>query len=393
MKYLKTILQIMMLASLATLVFPQEMPSSYQRTEKSKPTLVSLAGIVQKEKQEARKIKSGWAVFLKPAESVLISVIQDEMSPLESRFSQRLDPGAKVFVSRQTHTIRWEISGGNVEEFLSGGIRFRCPKEPGTYKVSAILQDQLDHSMQKPDEKTLAEHNVLGSFVFHFLVMYPFDRDGSGIIEGYPIGIYPNEDGDDVKSSISSHKEAYKPPEYFIKITPENATVQIFEHFRLGDFSPPNEKGKNHFIALDPRLVTRLENIISGLKEKNLNVTGLKILRAYLSPYEVERLSRKDIKIAKFSRTIYGDSVIFIVDENNDGIMDDLNNDGKLDNKDLNLIEEIVQNLESQSRLYGGIGLYYYFKDLIHKDTPCIQIDTRGHHSRWGNVLELQTLE
>ncbi len=383
---------------LTGIAFPAQVEISMPTPAAKSPSadLVPLAGSVRKIGSEAMGMESGWAYILKPGDSVEIRVAPAKKSPAEAKVNipQGLD-APKVYLVKRGHTLRWEVSGGAVEKFLPDGVFWKAPLTPGTHKLSALLMDEAVFSRIKPDEKKLSERSILGTFVVNFLVMYPFDREGAGVIEGYPIGIYPNEDAKDVKEIIVRHRRTYHPPQYFIKVTPENASVHISRHFTLGDFSTPGEKDRVRFIVLNFKLVQRLEDIITALDEKNITVSGLKILRGYLSPNEVERLRRKGIYITKFSRSIYGDSATFIVDENGDGIMDDLNGDGKVDIADLSIIVSIIEALENKTRLFGGVGLYVHSKDsyyaesyptngAIRTDTPCVQVDVRGWRSRWG---------
>jgi len=361
-------------------------PATLPQSPPSK--LIEMNGNVRFSGERALEMKSGWAMFLRPGQRVELEVTPAKESPLgtEIDIPQGLDQ-AKTYLARRGHTFRWEISAGAVDKFLPSGVMWKAPQKAGTCKISSLLTDEAAFSRIQPDKKILAERNILGTFVFHFLVMYPFDRDGPGVIEGYPIGIYPNEESEEARDPVASHRKAYTPPEYFVKITPEIAAVPISEHFTLGDFSPESDKDKIHFIALDPSLVQKLEELIRGLQGKGIELNGLKILRGYLSPNEVERLKRKGIDVATFSRSIYGDSAIFIIDEDDDGIMDDLNSDGAVNRADMAIVAEVVESLEDKNRNYGGLGIYFQFKDPVHKDTPCFQIDSRGWRSRWGMDL------
>ena len=356
--------------------------------------LITLKGSVRKVGGAPKEMESGWAFPIKPGEKVIMTIERSEKSPSEIEVStpQGTDM-AKVYLAKRGHTIRWETSAGAVVKFLENGILWKAPDTPGSCKISALLMDESAFSRIKPDEKILAEDNVLGTFVFHNLVMYPFDREGAGVIGGYPIGIYSNEQDEKVREPVASNRKAYQPPEYFIKIHPENVNVHLSEHFTLGDFCTETNGDKVRFIALDPKLVSRLESLIDGLQEKGAKVTDLNIIRGFVTPNQAERLRQKDIDIAEFSRSLYGDSVIFIIDEDADGIMDDLNGDGKVDIQDLVLIEEVVEVIEDKTHLYGGLGLYLNFKDPKHQDTPCVQIDTRGWRSRWGAEPEIEVEE
>ena len=66
--------------------------------------------------------------------------------------------------------------------------------------------------------------------------------------------------------------------------------------------------------------------------------------------------------------------------------MDDLNGDGKIDVADARWLAAIAEQAESQSRSFGGIGIYDHFKDAYYPDTPYVQVDTRGWRSRWSRL-------
>ena len=74
-----------------------------------------------------------------------------------------------------------------------------------------------------------------------------------------------------------------------MKVTQETASLPISPHFKLGDFSPPDERDKDHFIALDVRLLDQLEGLTDALAKKGRAPGSLKILRAFMSPNEKTR--------------------------------------------------------------------------------------------------------
>ena len=345
---------------------------------------IPLSGSVEMSGGEILKCESGWAFFVKPGDIVKLLVEQSEKPSGETEIEVSPLPDASgIYLMKQGRALRWEVSGGAIQKFLPGGIIWKAPGAPGSHKISVYVTEETSCSSIAPEQKTMKDLNLAGTFVFHLLVMYPFDREGSGVIEGYPIGLYPNEKAENVREPVLSHRDAYSPPQYFIKVTPENASAPISRHFTLGNFSPASDKGKVNFIALNPSLVKRLEDLISALQEKGVKVTTLTILRGFMTPNQVELLRRKGLEIAQFTRTIYGDSAIFIIDENNDGIMDDLTGDGKVDQEDFEVIAGIMTRLEDGAKLFGGLGFSKNFKDPGYRDTPNIQIDTRGWRTRW----------
>lgn len=345
---------------------------------------IPLSGSVEMSGGKIFKCESGWAFFVKPGDIVKLLVEQSEKPSGETEIEVSPLPDASgIYLMKQGRALRWEVTGGAIQKFLPGGVIWKAPNAPGSHKISVYVTEETSCSSIAPEQKTMRDLNLAGTFVFHLLVIYPFDREGSGVIEGYPIGLYPNEKAENVREPVLSHRDAYSPPQYFIKVTPESASAPISKHFTLGNFSPASEKGKVHFIALNPSLVQRLEDLISALQEKGVKVTTLTILRGFMTPSQVELLRRKGLDIAQFTRTIYGDSAIFIIDENNDGIMDDLTGDGKVDQEDFEVIAGIMTRLEDGTKLFGGLGFSKNFKDPGYRDTPNIQIDTRGWRTRW----------
>lgn len=371
----------------ASLLMAQDSAAPATATAAAPPAkMIPLLGRVGVNGGKTSPIESGWATFVVPGDSLIASVEFADKSPGDVEIESAIEPAAaKTYLVKEGRNLRWEMSGGAVEKFLTGGIQWLAPPVPGSYKLSSLLVEDANYSRITPDEKMLKERNIVGSFVFNFIVMQPFDRDGNGVIEGYPIGLYPNENDAKVREPVLSHRESYRPPKYFIKVTPENAASPISRHFTLGDFSPAGEKGKTHFIAIDPSLVKRLEDLLAALKENGVKVNTFKILRGFIPPNGVELMRRKGIEIAQFSRTIYGDSCIFIIDENGDGLMDDITGDGKADQADFEVIAGLVTKIEDSTRLFGGLGFSPTFKDPGFKDTPNFQMDTRGWRVRWSD--------
>ncbi len=286
--------------------------------------------------------------------------------------------------------LTWTLTGGNLVKAMDRGIVWRAPKEPGNPRIDVRFTEERQYQTTGKISAT-AQHEVTryqGDFSIYFLIPYPFDRSGKGIIEGYPIGIYPDEESLTVKAYISQHREHYHPPEYFIKVTPETSTLHISEHFRLGDFSPLSDKGQTHFIALDLRALKRLEAVASRLSQQGIPGENIKILRAFISPNELQRLRLKGLVLANFTRYMYGDAVAFIVDADGDNRMDDLNGDGIIDIQDADVLANIIEQIERQTREYGGVGVYGSLKDPVLPDTPYVQFDLRGFRSRWRSDVK-----
>lgn len=289
-------------------------------------------------------------------------------------------------VSRHTYesgkkvNLSWTVEGGEILQLLDDKIIWKAPEKPGDYRLRVLVTEERRWGR---DEEFMPEKRYVGTFDCTAIVLYPYDATGKGALEGYAIGVYPNENAPNVSATIANHREKYRPPKYFIRVSPINEHIYISKHFRLGDFSSRAERGKTRFIALDYSLVKRLEKIIDILHVSGKKVEGLKILRAYVSPLEREELKRRGIKLTEFSRYLYGDAAAFIVDEDGDNKLDDLNGDGKIDIADAEFLADIAERAEAETRKPGGIGIFGSFQDPYFTDTPYVQVDTRGWLARW----------
>jgi hypothetical protein len=77
---------------------------------------------------------------------------------------------------------------------------------------------------------------------------------------------------------------------------------------------------------------------------------------------------------------MYGDAADGWVDNDGDGVMDDLNGDGRIDLRDAEIILRAVERVEAKyPGLVGGCGLY----NAGPAHGPFVHIDARGYRARW----------
>jgi hypothetical protein len=77
---------------------------------------------------------------------------------------------------------------------------------------------------------------------------------------------------------------------------------------------------------------------------------------------------------------MYGDAADLFIDSNGDGVMDDLNRDGRSTIADARVVSEAVDRVEAaHPELIGGAGVY----PAASGHGPFIHIDTRGYRARW----------
>ena len=323
----------------------------------------------------------GYAYITTPDTKIDFALDIKSVTQKEKESSHTNEPHKKSSALVQiTKSINWETKDGSWLNPDNNKITFITPKTSGTYPITInynenkqFKADYGEPAVEEKSEETIRQAEI------HLLLQYPFDRY-VGSIEGYPIGFYPDENEKNAPSVVTSHKDKYQPPTFFIKVTKENAGLNISKHFKIGDFITSLGDSDFTFIALSKNLVNKLEMIIKKLNESGTPVSHLTILKGFESPVTLEKKRKEGYTVSKYSRYQYGDAIAFIIDENNDGVMDDLNGDGNVDITDLEKVKSIVTLIESQEGEYGGLGLVTSDKEF---NTPYIQIDTRGFGSRW----------
>lgn len=208
--------------------------------------------------------------------------------------------------------------------------------------------------------------------VIHAFVMVPFSALEGEYLNGYRIGKYPH--------IPLKQLTIYKPPRGFIEVTPENEDTLVSPHFRLGQFLSKQASGYPKYLVLRERLLLKLELILEKVNEKGYHCGTLHIMSGYRTPYY-----NKVIGNVKYSRHVWGGAADFFIDENpSDGMMDDLNRDGKIDYRDAGVLYDIIDEMYGRTfyvPFVGGLGRYR--KSRSHG--PFVHVDVRGFHARWGD--------
>jgi hypothetical protein len=77
---------------------------------------------------------------------------------------------------------------------------------------------------------------------------------------------------------------------------------------------------------------------------------------------------------------MYGDAMDIAVDNDRNGVMDDLNGDGSITLADARVIGQAVDRVEKKYPSLVG-GMHYYPPTGGHRGM--VHIDTRGNRARW----------
>ena len=188
--------------------------------------------------------------------------------------------------------------------------------------------------------------------------------DSNGALNGYKIGTYPRAQ-----------------PEGFIRLdSAEDYATEISPSFRVGQFICKQQP--NHFpkyVLVSESNLKRSEALLESLQDDGLtNAETFFVMSGFRTPFY-----NTAIGSAKFSRHMYGDAFDIYLDvAPKDGVMDDLNKDGRITKADANFLFDYAADLfaERSDLPKGGIGAYG--SNAVHG--PFVHVDGRGSFARWG---------
>ncbi len=202
------------------------------------------------------------------------------------------------------------------------------------------------------------------------LTPVPAPSGGDGVLNGYRIGLYP--------TAGSGRTDAYRPPEAFVEVTPENRDLAISRHLTLGQFITKDQLDVwPKYVALDLRLVDKLELLIDELNLMGIRAERLHVMSGFRTPqYNGPGGDGR----ASLSRHMWGDAADVWVDNDGDGMMDDLNGDGSIDLDDAAVMLRALDRVEMKyPELVGGAETY----PTTSTHGPYIHVDARGVRARW----------
>ena len=213
----------------------------------------------------------------------------------------------------------------------------------------------------------------------NLISMRPRSDKRNGRVGLYYIGNWPGETGR-VSAPKKAPPDRYRPPSGFIEVTPSNADTRVSEHFRLRDFLTKGQENVwPKFLVLEMRTVDKLELVLSDLESRGIDVRGVRVMSGFRTP-QYNKAGGNTAGRAGLSRHMYGDAADVYIDSNGDGVMDDLNRDGRSTIADARVIDQAVDRVEAaHPELVGGTGVY----SAASGHGPFIHIDTRGYRARW----------
>jgi hypothetical protein len=271
----------------------------------------------------------------------------------------------RVAIQRTPQRIRAEsLPPGASLRYSQGGHEVGAPAGAGLWNILLTVGNSI---------RPVSYFNVIA--------LHPFGEKKGGHLGLYFLGTWPSERG--AVGPSKAPPGAYANPIGFIEVTRANRSTHISDHFTLADFlthDQPNVWPK--YLVLQPRLVDKLELVLTDLQEHGVDVRGMRVMSGFRTPqYNVGGGNVGGR--AGLSRHMYGDAADVYIDTNGDGQMDDLNHDGRISIADARVILAAVDRVEARHpELVGGAGVY----TAASGHGPFIHIDTRGYRARWAGT-------
>jgi uncharacterized protein YcbK (DUF882 family) len=201
------------------------------------------------------------------------------------------------------------------------------------------------------------------------VTLVPRSQLNRGRIGSYMLGSWPEKGG------------IYAPPQGFVQVTPENMNTYVSEHIQLKYFLTKGQEGVwPKYIAMSPQLLDKLELTFQEMKNEGHPVDHVFAISGFRTPSYNESGGDPSGRAA-LSRHMYGDAMDVTIDNDRDGMMDDLNGDGRVTVADARVLAQAAQRVEQKyPDLVGGIGIY----SPTGAHHGFVHIDTRGYRARWG---------
>jgi len=260
-------------------------------------------------------------------------------------------PGETISVDASEHVVP-RADGGMAFRTQGNTVTWQAPEAPGLYPVD----------LSAPDGATMH---------INMFVMRPASEIENGQLDEYRIGLYPAEPYRGL--------DAYEAPRGFVEVTPELRDVQISPHFTIGQFLCKQESGWPKYVRVREQLVVKLERLLEAVNNAGIATNSFVVMSGYRTPTYNHAIGN-----VEHSRHVYGGAADIYIDvAPQDGVMDDLNHDGRLDEGDAAWLYRFFDDLSRQpewQNMQGGIG--QYGSTAAHG--PFVHVDERGWPARWG---------
>lgn len=208
------------------------------------------------------------------------------------------------------------------------------------------------------------------TMILNVFVLRRYTDVVGGMLGTYRIGNYP-------KHPLRG-LSIYEPPRGFVEVTRDLVDVPVSPHFTLGQFLCKQAGDFPKYLVLRERLLLKLELLLEHANASGYRCDGFTIMSGYRTPYYNSAIGN-----VAYSRHLWGGAAdIFIDVDPADGVMDDLDGSGKVDERDAAVLRDLVEKLTKRPFYTPFVGgLARYRANAAHG--PFVHVDVRGTRARW----------
>ncbi len=219
----------------------------------------------------------------------------------------------------------------------------------------------------------IAQSQGSGRMTLNVFVLVPAANVVDQKLNGYRIGRYPG--------TPFRGLSVYRPPSGFVEVTPENSATAVSPHFTLGQFLCKQADGFPKYVVLRERLLLKLEFLLALVNERGHRADTFAVLSGFRTPFY-----NASIGNVPNSRHQWGGAADIFIDESpKDGVMDDLDGNGKVDLADSQYLYRLFEGVTGSPEhreFVGGLGVY----GSTSAHGPFVHVDARGYRARWGKL-------
>ncbi len=267
--------------------------------------------------------------------------------------STSLLPGETLTV--RTAADRAEASAGTLERLPAGegeGWRWVAPASSGIV--------------------TLHFSEGEASARLNAFVLTPWANGAQEELNGFRIGAY--------SPTPLRGLATYVAPRGFIAVGEEHADLHVSPHFTLGQFFCKQAPGEldTRYLLVRTALLVKLERLREEVSVTH-PIETLTVMSGFRTPWYNAAIGNRTTS----SRHLYGGAADVFVDGDGDGVMDDLNGDGRVDRTDATWLADLAERIADAGDPQwpsGGVGVY----DANSAHGPFVHVDARGFRARWG---------
>lgn len=209
------------------------------------------------------------------------------------------------------------------------------------------------------------------SILMNVFILTPFANGVETELNGYRIGAYTK--------TLFRGMNSYAAPKGLINLADGPADLRISPNFTLRQFICKQQPGHDpSYLLVRAAMLIKLETLLEAANEKGWQADSFYVMSGYRTPYYNTAIGNTTTS----SRHLYGGAADIWIDNDGDGQIDDLNNDGRINKNDARELAKLAESLASKGGRNwpaGGIGIYS--ANAAHG--PFIHIDVRGYRARW----------